>query len=207
MTGDPRICLVTPPAIRLGDFTDAIGAVLDATDVACVRLDLATRDEDRVLRAADALRETCHARDVALVVTDHVRLVEPHGLDGVHLSSTALSCRNARAELGRDRIIGVFCGNSRHAGLIAGEQGADYVAFGPVTPSKLGDGSVAGTELFEWWSEMIEVPSAADGVDTAADAARLANCADFLFLGNGIWEAADPLRAALAIRSGLERDR
>ena len=179
MADSPRICLVTPPAIRLDDFPDAVGAVLDATDVACVRLELASRDEAHIRRAADVLRETCHARDVALVVTDHVRLVEPHGLDGVHLASSTPSCRAARGELGRDRIVGVFCGNSRHAGMSAGEQGADYVAFGPVTPSELGDGSVADAGLFEWWSEMIEVPVVADGVDTAEDAARLADMRRF----------------------------
>ena len=206
LAGVPRICLVTPPAIRLEGFPDAIGAILDATDVACVRLELATRNEEHIRKVADSLRESCHARDVALVVTDHVRLVEPHGLDGVHLSSTTKSCRAARRDLGKDRIVGAFCGNSRHAGMSAGEQGADYVSFGPVTPSELGDGTVADTALFEWWSEVIEVPVVAEGVTAAEDAARLANCTDFLFLGNGIWEADDPLHAVLAIRSGLQRN-
>ena len=40
--------------------------------VACVRMALATRDETRILKAGDALREVCHARDVAIVIDSHV---------------------------------------------------------------------------------------------------------------------------------------
>ena len=51
-----------------------------------MRLALATRSEDEVARAADALRPVAHARDVPLVVADHFRLAARLGLDGVHLT-------------------------------------------------------------------------------------------------------------------------
>ena len=64
----PQIYLITSPEFELSTFPTALARVLDAHPVACVRLAMATRDEDRLLRAADALREVTMSRDVALVV-------------------------------------------------------------------------------------------------------------------------------------------
>ncbi|MDE3028342.1 MAG: thiamine phosphate synthase, partial [Paracoccaceae bacterium] len=64
----PQIYLITPPAFELDVFSPRLEAVLDQVEIACIRLALATRDEDQVARAADALRELAHKRDVALVI-------------------------------------------------------------------------------------------------------------------------------------------
>ena len=84
--------------------------MLDGADIACIRLALAGNDEDTIARAADACREVAHARDVALVISNHVLLAQRLGLDGVHLDDAARSVRAARKELGADAIVGSFCG-------------------------------------------------------------------------------------------------
>ncbi len=188
----PQIYLITPPEVELSTFPATLAGILDAHDIACVRLALATRDEDRIARAADALREVTHARDVALVIADHTLMVERLGLDGVHLSDAARSVRHARKELGPDAIVGAFCGPSRHDGMSAGEAGADYVSFGPVRPGTLDDGSFAETELFEWWSEVIEVPVVAEGLLDEAMITRLAPHTDFFGLGDELWKSEEP---------------
>ena len=157
-----RLYLITPPAFS-PDLPDRLAALLDATDIACVRLALATAVEDDVARAADALRAVAHERDVPLVVADHYRLVSRLGLDGVHHGDGARQVRAVRKALGPDAIVGAYAHASRHDGLTAGEIGADYVAFGPVGVSALGDGSTAPLDLFQWWAEMIEVPVVAEG--------------------------------------------
>lgn len=58
----PQIYLISPPSFELGRFPDQLAKVLDSTEIACVRLDLASRDEDTLSRAGDALREVCLAR-------------------------------------------------------------------------------------------------------------------------------------------------
>ncbi|MGZ2257870.1 thiamine phosphate synthase [Roseobacter sp. A03A-229] len=191
----PQLYLITPPEFELSSFPDLLASVLDAQPVACVRLDLATRDEDRLSRAADALREVTHARDIALVLTDHTVLSEKLGLDGVHLTDAARSVRETRKALGEDAIVGSFCATSRHDGMTAGEAGADYVSFGPVRASNLGDGSFAEAALFEWWSEMIEVPVVAEGTLDAATIAALTPFTDFFGIGEEIWAADDPATA------------
>lgn len=195
----PQLYLITPPEFDLDNFPDRLAAVLDATEIACLRLSLATRDEDRILRAGDALRELAHARDVAIVIDRHVLMVERLGLDGVHLTDGARSIRKVRKDL-PDAIIGTWCGNSRHDGMTAGELGADYVAFGPVGATALGDGSRAEQDLFAWWSEMIEVPVVAEGALTRDLVEALAPVTDFFAVGEEIWTADDP---ALALKSLL----
>ena len=191
----PQIYLITPPTITLSTFPDQLARVLDSTEIACIRLALAGNDEDTIARAADACREVAHTRDVALVISNHVLLAQRLGLDGVHLDDGARSVRYVRKELGADAIVGCFCGTSSHDGMSAGEAGADYVAFGPVGTSSLGDGTVAELDLFQWWSEMIEVPVVAEGGLTPELIRDLSPCTDFFGIGDEIWSQDDPSAA------------
>lgn len=188
----PQIYLITPPEFELSSFPDQLARVLDTHEIACVRLDLATKDEDRLSRAADAVREICYPRDIALVITDHVILAERLGLDGVHLSDGSRSVRKLRKDLGDDAIVGAFCGTSKHDGMTAGESGADYVAFGPVGTTPLWDGNTADYALFEWWTQMIEVPIVAEGALDFTTIETLAPVTDFFGLGEEIWRSEDP---------------
>jgi thiamine-phosphate pyrophosphorylase len=194
-TERPQIYLISPPEFDLEVFPDRLAAVLDGIDVACVRLALATRDEDRIARAADALRQVAHARDVAIVIESHLLLVARHGLDGVHLTDGARTVRHARKELGGDAIVGAFCRTSRHDGMTAAEAGADYVAFGPLGQTPLGDGAVVDYDLFAFWSEAIEVPVVAEGALTEALIAEFGPVTDFFGVGDEIWRSDDPLDA------------
>ena len=191
----PQIYLITPPTITLSTFPDQLSRVLDGAEIACIRLALAGSDEDTIARAADACREVAHAHDVALVISNHVLLAQRLGLDGVHLDDAARSVRAARKELGPDAIVGSFCGASSHDGMTAGEGGADYVAFGPVGNVALGDGTRAEQDLFQWWSEMIEVPVVAEGGLTEDLIRDLTPCTDFFGIGDEIWSHDNPLNA------------
>lgn len=199
----PQIYLITPREIELSRFPDTLARVLDSAPVACVRLAMASREEDRIARAADAIREVCHARDIALVIEEHILLVERLGLDGVHLTDGARSVRKVRKDLGGDAIVGAYCGTSRHDGMSAGESGADYVSFGPVGETPLGDGTVADRELFQWWSEMIEVPVVAEGTLSVDHVAALAPFTDFFGIGDEIWSAEDPTAALSSLRNAF----
>jgi thiamine-phosphate pyrophosphorylase len=191
----PQITLITPPALDLATFPDLLARVLDATGIACLRLSLAARDENVITRAADACRQTAHARDVAVVIDQHVLMVERLGLDGVHLTDGARSVRKVRKDLGTDAIVGAFCGITRHEGMNAAESGADYVAFGPIGHSPLGDGSQVDFDVFQWWSEVIEVPVIAEGALTVALVEKFGPVTDFFGIGPEIWNSDDPVAA------------
>lgn len=199
----PQIYLITPPAFEIAPFAETLKSVLDTHEIACLRLSLAARDEDQLSRAADALREVAHARDVAIVVEDHVLLADRLGLDGVHLTDTRKNIRKLRTEMGADAIIGAFCGITRHDGMNAAEAGVDYVSFGPVGASTLGDGNSADFEVFEWWTEMIEVPVVAEGALTVELIAKFGPVTDFFGIGTEIWGQDNPSAALKTLLAPL----
>ncbi|UWP99678.1 thiamine phosphate synthase [Aliiroseovarius crassostreae] len=200
----PQIYLLTPPEFELSTFPTDLARVLDSAEIACLRLTLATSDEDRILRAADVCREVAHARDVPIVISEHALMVERLGLDGVHLGDGARRVRKTRTDLGQDAIVGAYCTNSRHEGMNAGENGADYISFGPAGLSTLGDGTRAEAELFGWWSEMIEVPVVAEGALDADIIRALTPITDFFAIGEEIWRMEDPVTALKTLINAMD---
>lgn len=191
----PQLYLITPPSFELAPFGETLARLLDGVPVACLRLAMAGTDEDRISRAADTLREIAHARDIAIVIERHVMLAERLGLDGVHLPQGTHGIRKLRETLGGDAIIGAACGTSRHDAMSAAEAGADYVSFGPVGDTPLGDGARAEFELFEWWTEIFQIPVVAEGALNPEHVERLAPVTDFFAFGDEIWNTEDPLAA------------
>ena len=104
--------------------------------------------------------------------------------------------------MGIEGIVGCFCGTSRHDGISAGEAGADYVSFGPVGGS-LGDGTLADRDVFEWWSQMIELPVVAEGGLSASEVRDLAPFTDFFGFGEEIWSTEDPLATLRTLRAAM----
>ncbi|TJZ86988.1 thiamine phosphate synthase [Paracoccus hibiscisoli] len=200
MTDAPQLYLMTPAGAQASALGPMLAEVMDRVAPACLRI-RGGAEEDELGRLADMAREIAHARDVAVVIDDHVKLALRHGLDGVHLTDGAKAVRYARKELGDDAIVGAFCGTSRHEGMNAAEAGADYVAFGPVADSALYRGEPVELELFQWWSEMIEVPVVAEGAITRELITQLSPITDFIALGPEIWTQDDPV-ATLAMLWG-----
>jgi thiamine-phosphate pyrophosphorylase len=149
--------------------------------------------------AARSLRQICAGR-VAFLLQDDVDLALALGADGVQLGDPA-KVREARARLGADRILGASCGYSRHAAMLAGEDGADYIAFGefgrPPRPSLL--------ELIEWWNELFVLPCLAEGAfddDSLRAAARAG--ADFIGVCDEVWNHPEGAAAgASAVRKAI----
>ncbi|MEM9434043.1 MAG: thiamine phosphate synthase [Pseudomonadota bacterium] len=199
----PQIYLVTPPDLELSRFPATLARVLDRVEVACLRLSLSSTDEDQIARTADLLRLEAHARDIPLILDRHFRLVEKLGLDGVHLTDGARSVRSVRKELGGELVVGSFCGTSRHEGLNAGEIGCDYISFGPLSDTGLGDAAIADFETFDWWSQMIELPIVAEGALDIRAIETLAPVTDFFAIGQEIWAQDDPAGALAALTAPL----
>jgi thiamine-phosphate pyrophosphorylase len=147
--------------------------------------------------AAKLLLQRAKQASVTALMLDDVELARALGADGVHLAGRddpEAAYRSAREALGRDRVIGVEAGVSRHAAMVLAEAGADYVGFG--APPHLKDrdkARVRRAEMVAWWAPVFEVPCVAFDVETDEEAAALAaNGADFLAvtLAAGLAEAA-----------------
>ncbi|HEY2132176.1 MAG TPA: thiamine phosphate synthase [Acetobacteraceae bacterium] len=187
-----RLYLVTPPAIDLVRFPDLLAAALDAGDVAAVQLRLKDVDDDMLKRAIAALRPVAQSRDVAFLMNDRPDLAVAYGCDGAHVGQTDTPAPVARKLLG-DLTMGVTCHASRDLAMTAGEDGADYVAFGAFFPTttKIAE-TRADPEVLRWWSELMELPCVAIGGITAANCAPLVEAgADFLAVVGAVWSHPD----------------
>jgi thiamine-phosphate pyrophosphorylase len=200
-----QLYLISPPLVG-PDFADRLRTVAEAVPVAAFQLRLKGLDDHAVARAGDPLRKICADLDIAFIVNDSIALAKRLGADGVHLGQDDGDPREARDVLGRDAQIGVTCHNSRHLAMEAGDQGADYVAFGAFfqTDTKIVKHH-ADLEILSWWSSMFELPCVAIGGITSNNATPLiAAGADFIAVSGAIWSAPEgDLAAAKAFRQLL----
>jgi thiamine-phosphate pyrophosphorylase len=188
MTERCRLYLVTPPAIDLSSFPDKLAAALDAGDVACLQIRIKDATDDDIRRAASVIVPLSQSRGVAVLMNDRPDLAIETGCDGAHVGQTDMGAREARRILG-NLTLGVTCHNSRDLAFQAGEDGADYVAFGAFFPTATKEASTrAEPELLAWWSDIATIPCVAIGGITAQNCAPLVRAgADFLAVIGAVW--------------------
>ncbi|MBS0560176.1 MAG: thiamine phosphate synthase [Proteobacteria bacterium] len=193
-----RLYLITPPAFDPTVFADTLAAALDAGDVAAVQLRLKDAPDADWRAAIDALRPVAQSRGVAFLLNDRADLVRATGCDGVHVGQTDTPAREARAMIG-DLTLGVTCHASRDLAMQAGEDGADYVAFGAFFPSSTKEvTNLADPGILSWWSSLMELPCCAIGgigPENCGDLVRAG--ADFLAVVSAVWNHADGAAAGV----------
>ena len=196
-----RLYLISPPVIADADaFARTLDDALSGGDVAAVQIRLKDVSEAEIARVVAAAMPVAHRHDVALILNDDPALAARLGCDGVHVGQSDAPLKDARRILGKDRMIGVTCHDSRHLAMIAAEDGADYVAFGAFFPTSTKDApTTAEPELLTIWQETMEVPCVAIGGVTVETAEALARAgADFIAVSGGVWNHAQGPRAAVA---------
>lgn len=195
-----QLYVVSPPRIELPAFAESLKAALEGGPVAAFQLRLKDVPDDDVLRACEALLPVCQAADVAFILNDRADLAAKAGADGVHLGQGDGSLSDARALLGRDAQIGRTCHDSRHLAMEAGEQGADYVAFGAFYDTTTKPSHYRPTpDILAWWTTLSQVPCVAIGGIFPDNAAPLvAAGADFIAVVRAVWDHEGGPRAGVA---------
>jgi thiamine-phosphate pyrophosphorylase len=189
--------------IEAGDGAAArLSAALAAIEPAAVLI-APVAGERLDVQAAKPLLEQARQVGITGLILDDVELARALGADGVHLvpqDDAPGAYRAAREALGKDGVVGVDAGISRHAAMLMAESGADYVGFG--APAHLKDRDKARTrrdELIAWWAPIFEVPSVAFDVETPEEAARLdAAGADFVAIALRAQSSTDGVRELLS---------
>lgn len=190
MMSDTRLYLISPSIFDLDTFSDQLTDALDGGDVASFQLRMKESEDDDIIAAAHVLMPICHAKDVAFIINDNPEIALQVGADGVHIGPEDITCKEAREIVGPDKIIGVTCKDSKHLSMTAGEQGADYVAFGAFYPTTTKiTTTVVGTNVLTWWQDLFEIPCVAIGGITAENAGVLSEAgADFIAICSGVWD-------------------
>ena len=219
----PLLYLISPPKIDdLSAFVRELDAALSVGGIGAFQLrlksDIApaegrlTHDsatDDVIMQAAFAMQPICAKHEVAFILNDRVDLVKFAKADGVHLGQEDGSILQARAYLGDDYVIGATCHNSRHLAMEAGEQGADYVAFGAFfpttskTPEALAHWGTPTAEILEWCHDLCEIPCVAIGGITPENCVPLVEAgADFIAVITAVWN--HPQGAAAGVQAFLD---
>lgn len=196
-----RLYLVTPPALQPRPFANLLASALDAGDVAAVQLRLKEADDAALREAIQVLAPVVQSRGVAFILNDRPDLAAALGCDGAHVGQADMRAGEARRLLGPGRSLGVTCHASRDLALRAGEDGADYVAFGAFFPSGTKAAPTrADPEILRWWSGLMELPAVAIGGITAENCPPLvAAGADFLAVVGAVWN--NPHGPAAGVRA------
>ena len=206
-----RLYLITPPDIGdVSGFVKTFEQALEGGDVASLQVRIkpdGATDEAKTKAVAEALLPVCRARETALLINDSVDVCEAVGADGVHLGHLDMEVKAARKRLGRGPIIGATAKNSRHVAMQAGEQGADYVAFGAFHPTATKADTVqADPDILTWWQALMELPCVAIGGITPERAKALSLAgADFLAVSSAVWDHEEgPADAVAAFNRALD---
>ena len=195
----PRLYLITPPQVELEAFAPKLEETLQAGDIASLQIRLKQPDgtpvdDDTIRRVVEVLCPLAQQKNVAVLLNDRPDLARDLGCDGVHIGQNDMGYAQARALLGDRAIVGVTCHASRHLAMIAGDAGADYVAFGAFFDTTTKDATKdrmarPTTDILTWWQEVMEPPCVAIGGVTPENGDILAAAgADFLAVSSGVWQ-------------------
>ena len=152
-----------------------------------------------------ALRRLTQLHNALFIVNDHVDIAIAADADGVHLGQDDLPPAVVRALPGFD---GRLIGRSTHSleqAKAAMDDGADYIAVGPVfpTPSKPGRPAV-GTGLVSEVAAIADRPFVAvGGIDHDNAATVVGAGARALAVVRAVYDAADPAESARRLHEAI----
>ena len=192
----PRLYLVTPVIEDAAAFSGTLRDALAAADVAAVLLRLKPAGERDLINRIKVLAPLVQEKDTALLLDGWPELVARAGADGAHL--TGLEAFLAAVDsLKPAKIAGCGGVNSRDDAMVAGERGADYVMMGDVAAGQRRPPFDAIVERIEWWSELFTVPCVGFAASLTEIAPLAAAGADFVGVGEAVWD--DPRGALTAL--------
>src|SRR3954447_26885631 len=198
-TEPAKLYLISPQEVG-GAFPNRLKAALEPGVATAFQLRVKDLGEHELARLAEPLQRICADAGAAFIVNDSMALAKRLGADGVHLGQSDGDIREARALLGADAQIGRTCHDSRHLAMQAGEDGADYVAFGAFHPTTTKPSHYRPQPaILNWWSTVFEIHCVEIGGITAENARPLFEAgADFIAVCQAVWSKDDPAAAAAA---------
>jgi thiamine-phosphate pyrophosphorylase len=200
----PRLYLMTPRLDDAAAFTALLGVALAEGDVAAVLVRLRDADERTQINRVKALGAAAQRHGAALLIDGNPELVARAGADGAHMTGID-AVTDALGRLKPDWIIGASRLTTRHDAMEAAEGGADYVMFGEPADNGERPSFDAVEERVSWWAEVFEAPCVAYAGSLDEIAPLAAAGADFIALGDWLWQTPDSIAATIAATVPLLR--
>lgn len=145
---------------------DLLTAVQQALDGGVKSVQMREKDwsDRQVFKMGSALRTLTRDYGAKLFINDRADLTVAVEADGVHLTQSSYSAKEARKIVGESCLIGVST-HSVDEARQAQEQGADFVTLGPVfeTPAKMRYGPPVGLGILRDVLRTVQIPVLAIG--------------------------------------------
>ena len=193
------IYLISPQRIKGGKFYKELHDVLKTKKVKYFQLRLKNTSESNLLKISKKIKKIVKRNKVKFLINDNPIIAKKINADGCHLGQKDLDLTICRKILGKNKIIGSTCHNSKKLALRAKKYGANYVAFGSFfkSPTKK-TATKANLEILRWAKKKINMPTVAiGGINSSNYKKILSNRADFIACSSYIWnnKKLDPVSA------------
>ena len=193
------IYLISPQRIRGIKFYNELHQVLKTNKVKYFQLRLKKISSQNLLKISRKIKKIVRKNNVKFLVNDKPLVTKMIDADGCHIGQKDMNFRNCRKILGKNKIIGVTCHNSKKLALKAESYGANYVAFGSFFKSSTKKSAFkANLAILRWAKKKINMPTVAiGGINSSNYKKILSNGANFIACSSYVWnnKKLDPVSA------------
>ena len=193
------IYLISPQNIGNSKFYSDLNQVLKTKKVKYFQLRLKNQSGSVLLKLAKKIKKITSKNKVKLLINDKPIVAKAINADGCHIGQRDISLIKSRKILGKKKIIGMTCHNSKELALDAVEAGANYIAFGAFFKSSTKMTKYkANLALLRWAKKKINIPIVAiGGINSSNYKKILLNGANFIACSNYVWnnKHLDPVSA------------
>ena len=193
------IYLISPQTIESTKFYKELDKVLKTNKVNFFQLRLKNISNLKLIKISKKIKKIVKKNNVKLLINDKPILSKKIGADGCHIGQQDLNIKKSRKILGKNKIIGVTCHNSKKLAIEAKNNGADYIAFGSFfksvtkkTPFR------ANLTILRWTKKKINIPTVAiGGINNSNYKKILSSGANYIACSSYVWnnKKLDPVSA------------
>ena len=193
------IYLISPQKISDIKFCKELDQVLKTNKVKYFQLRLKNISTLNLLKIAKKIKKIVKKNNVKFLINDKPFIAKKIVADGCHVGQKDMNIIKSRKILGKNKIIGITCHNSKKLALKAKKYGADYIAFGQFFKSLTKESTFrANLAILHWVKKKINIPTVAiGGINSSNYKKILSNGADFIACSSYVWnnKKLDPVSA------------
>ena len=193
------IYLISPEKINENKFYKELNQVLKTNKVKYFQLRLKKISTHNLLKVSRKIKKIVRKNNVKFLINDNPFVAKTVGADGCHIGQKDMSFTSCRRILGKNKIIGMTCHNSKKLALRAKKHGANYVAFGSFFKSQTKKTAFkANLAILRWAKKKINMPTVAiGGINSSNYKKILSSAASFIACSSYIWnnKKLDPVTA------------
>jgi len=193
------IYLISPQKIKGTKFYKELNKVLKTKKVEYFQLRLKKTSTSNLIKISKKIKKIVKKNNVKFLINDKPRVAKIVGADGCHIGQKDINFMDARKILGKNKIIGITCHNSKKFAIEAKKKGANYIAFGSFFKSSTKKTAFkANLEILRWAKKKINMPTVAiGGIKSSNYKKILRSGAKFIAFSNYVWnnKKLDPVSA------------